>query len=182
MPRVTLDATVPGLDAAAVFTRLADFTAYPRYTDTVREVIITGAGPTHGNGTGKGSTVASHWSVNFRNGVLCWSEYDRIDPVALTIDFAQLEGDFERFEGGWRVTAEGAHTQVCFTALFDLGIPTLAAILDPVARQALVESISSILRGLFGPHTAVREREAAAPCEPGGSLGAGAGYVTAPGG
>ena len=179
MPSVTLEATVPGADPAAVFTRLADFSAYPRYTAAVRKVTVTGVDD---------DIVASHWSVNFRNGVLCWSERDRIDLAALTIDFAQVDGDFERFDGTWRVTAQpaadrgdgGAHgrvgspgpagpapgaTQVLdvrvhFSATFDLGMPSLAAILDPVARQALTESIGLILRGLFGEHIHIAEASA----------------------
>ncbi|MBQ0826564.1 type II toxin-antitoxin system RatA family toxin [Streptomyces tagetis] len=154
MPRVTLDAILPGTtDTGAVFTRLADFAAYPKYTDAVREVTLTGI---------EDGQVASHWSVNFRSGVLCWSEHDRIDPVALTIDFTQVEGDFDRFDGSWRVTAAETGTRVRFTAAFDLGMPSLAAIIDPIACQALAESIGLILRGLFGEHITVAEPVTAA--------------------
>ncbi|MGW7517755.1 type II toxin-antitoxin system RatA family toxin [Streptomyces sp. NPDC054796] len=152
MPSVTLKAFVPGAGPAEVFTRLADFSAYPRYTATVREVTVTELSD---------GAVASHWTVDFRNGVLCWSERDRVDPDTLTIGFTQTEGDFERFEGTWRVAAAGADDDPCvrvdFTATFDLGMPSLASILDPVARQALSESIGLILRGLFGRHTTVTE-------------------------
>ncbi|MFH8618917.1 type II toxin-antitoxin system RatA family toxin [Streptomyces sp. NPDC017979] len=148
MPEVTLDARVPGTAPRTAFDRLADFAAYPRYTDAVREVTITDVA--HG-------VVASHWSVNFRNGVLCWSEHDRIDPQALTIEFAQVEGDFDTFTGAWLVAADGTDVLVRFTAAFDLGMPSLAAIIDPVACRALAEAITRILHGLFGEHVPVTE-------------------------
>ncbi|MGW6454912.1 type II toxin-antitoxin system RatA family toxin [Streptomyces sp. NPDC055078] len=148
MPSVTLDAMIPGTTADAIFVRLADFSGYPRYTDAVREVTITDADD---------GVVTSHWSVNFRNGVLCWTEQDRIDPAARTIDFTQTEGDFDRFDGSWQVFAEDdGRTRVRFAAVFDLGMPSLAAIIDPIARDALAESIERILRGLFGEHIGVR--------------------------
>ncbi|MGW0554247.1 type II toxin-antitoxin system RatA family toxin [Streptomyces sp. NPDC002926] len=145
MPEVTVDALVTGTSAAAVFDRLRDFASYPRYTDAVRQVVVTGV---------DADTVDSDWSVNFRNGVLCWSERDRIDASALTIDFAQSDGDFDRFEGSWRVRQDDESVTVRFTAAFDLGMPSLAAIIDPIATRALTESITSILRGLLGEHNA----------------------------
>ncbi|WP_326653403.1 MULTISPECIES: SRPBCC family protein [unclassified Streptomyces] len=145
MPEVTVDALVTGTSAAAVFERLRDFASYPRYTDAVRQVVVTGV---------DADTVHSDWSVNFRNGVLCWSERDRIDAAALTIDFAQSDGDFDRFEGSWCVRQDDESVTVRFAAAFDLGIPSLAAIIDPIATRALTESITSILRGLLGGHNA----------------------------
>jgi ribosome-associated toxin RatA of RatAB toxin-antitoxin module len=141
MRRVTVEATVPDADAAEVFARLQDFSSYPLYTDAVREVVIEG---TDESGT------TSDWAVNFRGGILRWRERDVIDPVARTIDYEQVEGDFERFEGDWRVTSEGDAVRVVFTARFDLGIPTLAPIIDPIAERALRENIQTILLGLLG--------------------------------
>lgn len=90
MPEVTLDALIPQASAADVFDRLRDFAAYPKYTDAVREVSVTDTG---------GDTMDSDWSVNFRNGILCWSERDRINADTLSIDFTQTDGDFDTFDG-----------------------------------------------------------------------------------
>ncbi|MEU0684231.1 type II toxin-antitoxin system RatA family toxin [Streptomyces albogriseolus] len=151
MPEVTLDALIPDATAADVFDRLRDFAAYPKYTDAVREVNVTDAG---------GDTLDSDWSVNFRNGILCWSERDRIDADNLSIDFTQTDGDFDTFDGSWKVYShpDGAVT-VRFTATFDLGMPSLAAIINPIACQALAEAISLILRGLLGDHITLTASE-----------------------
>ncbi|MFD5711421.1 type II toxin-antitoxin system RatA family toxin [Streptomyces pharetrae] len=151
MPEVTLDALVPDTTAPAVFERLRDFAAYPKYTDAVREVTVTDTGD---------GTVDSDWSVNFRNGILCWSERDRIDAANLSIEFTQTDGDFDRFDGAWTVHGHDDAVSVRFTARFDLGMPSLAAIIDPIARQALVEAIGLILRGLLGEHITLTTPEA----------------------
>jgi hypothetical protein len=41
--------------------------------------------------------------------------------------------------------------RVVFTASFDLGMPSLAGIIDPIAEHTLRENMCSILRGLLGP-------------------------------
>jgi hypothetical protein len=48
------------------------------------------------------------------------------------------------------MSADGGGTLVRFDAEFDLGIPTLAAILEPVAEAALRGNILKILAGLLG--------------------------------
>ncbi|MFD9466937.1 type II toxin-antitoxin system RatA family toxin [Streptomyces sp. NPDC060027] len=141
MPEVSLDALVPNATAAEVFNRLRDFASYPQYTDAVREVTVTYKG---------GDTLDSDWSVNFRNGILCWSERDLIDAEKLAIEFTQTEGDFDQFDGSWRVYSHDGTVTVRFTAAFDLGMPSLAALINPIACQALIEAISLILRGLLG--------------------------------
>lgn len=141
MPTVVIEILVPSADADAVFDRICDFERYAEYTDSVREVTVS---------TRADGALDSEWSVNFRNGVLCWSERDHIDRSERTIAFTQLDGDFETFEGEWAIETAGADVTVRFTARFDLGMPTLAAIIDPIAEQALRDNLHAILRGLLG--------------------------------
>ncbi|MFL6129445.1 MAG: type II toxin-antitoxin system RatA family toxin [Mycobacteriales bacterium] len=141
MPTVTITSRVPDADAGRVFARIADFPAYARYTEAVRDVRVDRT---------DGDTVSSTWSVNFRNGVLRWSEVDRIDPGRRTIDFVQTAGDFTHFAGSWRVTGDGSRVEVVFRADFDLGMPSLAAMIDPIAEEALTDNMRLILRGLLG--------------------------------
>ncbi len=143
MRTVTLETLVPAARVDAVFARVSDFGRYPEYTDAVREVTITD----HDDGT-----VDSDWSVVFRNGLLCWSERDHIDPAAYTITFSQTDGDFDTFHGSWQAYQAGPDATLTFTAHFDLGMPSLAAIIDPIAEHTLRDNMQRILRGLFGDH------------------------------
>ncbi len=149
---VILHAWLPGGDAAAVFERLADFPAYPDFTDTVRTVSVKRLGPTE---------VESSWEVNFRKGILVWTEHDDIDPVARRIAFTQLTGDFATFTGDWLVVEEQSAVRVEFVSSFDLGIASLAALIDPVACNAMRDAVRDILLGLFGADIEIRVIEAA---------------------
>ena len=63
--------------------------------------------------------------------------------------FEQVDGDLERFVGRWEIDEDGSGSRLTFFAELDLGIPSLAPIVDPVARQALDGNMRTILRGLF---------------------------------
>lgn len=142
MPTVNLVFTATDVDTAEGYRRLSDFARYPELTDAVRSVEIDPPGPD--------GSVVSRWTVLFRNGLLRWTESDTLDPVARTIVFRQLAGDFEVFDGRWTVRERDAGCEIAFDAHFDLGIPSLAPILDPVAESTLRANILTIVRGLLG--------------------------------
>lgn len=140
MREVTLTAVVLR-DAPSVYDALADFASYPRHMSSVRKVELL---------NGSSSSCTSAWEVEFRNGMLRWTEKDDFDRDHLRITFAQIQGDLEVFSGVWEISPADIGCHVNFSAVFDLGIPSLAAFLEPVAQNAIEENISKVLRGLFG--------------------------------
>ncbi|MEV6500343.1 type II toxin-antitoxin system RatA family toxin [Streptomyces prunicolor] len=153
---VRIEAIVPDGDATHVFDRVQDYERYTDYTDTVQSVTVTPDGADGINRTDRTDqtdgtdTVESAWEVHFRSGLLRWTERDVMDPVARRITFDQLTGDFASFAGTWDITQAGTDVSVLFTCEFDLGIPSLEPIINPVAMRALDESMGLILRGLLG--------------------------------
>jgi ribosome-associated toxin RatA of RatAB toxin-antitoxin module len=129
----------------AAYARISDFARYPELTDTVLALELE---PAQADGS-----VVSSWLVRFRKGTLRWTERDVLDPVARRIEFAQLSGDFLTMEGSWQLDPEpdGSGALIRFETRFDLGIPSLAEILDPVAESTLRSNILLILTGLLGP-------------------------------
>jgi len=146
MRSVTLTAHVPGRDAADAYARLGDFDCYPALSEAVRSVTVTDV---------TADITISRWEVSFRNGMLRWSEEDTFDRAGLRIGFAQLEGDLADFAGSWVCADVDGGCRVTFTARIDLGIPTLADVLEPIAIRALIDNTTSILHGLFGPDVTV---------------------------
>ncbi|GCB51454.1 SRPBCC family protein [Streptomyces sp. NL15-2K] len=142
MRHVVLHALAGGLEPADAYRRITDFRRYPELTDTVREVRVD-------DPLADGSLV-SEWTVTFRGGLMRWRERDLFSPETLSLTFEQLSGDFQTFEGSWRCEPRDGGTLIVFTASFDLGIPTLAEILDPVAESTLRTNIARILVGLVG--------------------------------
>jgi ribosome-associated toxin RatA of RatAB toxin-antitoxin module len=141
MRTVRLRLHVPHKSANAVYTTLASFELYPTLCDAVQNVVVTEVSE---------NLTVSRWEVTFRAGLLRWTEEDTFDPGALTITFRQLEGDIAVFDGSWRCVEAAQGSEVLFSARLDMGIPSLADALEPIAARTLIGNIISIVRGLVG--------------------------------
>ena len=141
MRTVRVQLHVPHKSASDVYTTLANFELYPTLCDAVQNVVVTEV---------SGNLTVSQWEVTFRAGLLRWTEEDTFDPGALTITFHQLEGDIAVFDGSWQCVEAVKGSEVLFSARLDLGIPSLADALEPIAVRTLIANIISIVRGLFG--------------------------------
>jgi len=141
MRTVDLLIDVPGKTAQAVYDALADFERYPDLADAVKSVVVIRAGD---------DVTCSQWEVAFRSGLLRWTEEDRFDRAALSIDFRQTEGDVAVFDGSRRCTATATGARIAFSARLDMGIPSLADALEPIATRTLVENTVAIVGGLVG--------------------------------
>ena len=144
MRTVRLQLHVPHKPASEVYAALADFGRYPELCDAVRNVAVTEVS--------ENRTVSS-WEVTFRAGLLRWTEEDTFDPGALSITFRQTEGDIAVFDGSWQCldnVPSAPGSEIVFAARLDMGIPSLADALEPIAVRALTDNIVSIVRGLVG--------------------------------
>ena len=141
MRTIRLRLHVPDKPASDVYATLANFERYPQLCDAVQKVTVTER---------SGNLTVSQWEVTFRAGLLCWTEEDTFDPGALTITFRQLEGDVAVFDGSWRCVDAAQGSEVVFSADLDLGIPSLADALEPIAARTVIANIISIVRGLVG--------------------------------
>ena len=141
MRTVRLRLHVPRKSASDVYATLADFERYPQLCEAVKNVTVTDVSE---------RLTVSQWEVAFRAGLLRWTEEDILDPSALTITFHQLEGDIAVFDGSWRCVDAAHGSEVLFSATLDMGIPSLADALEPIAARTLTDNIVSIVRGLVG--------------------------------
>ena len=141
MRSVRLGLHVPHTSANAAYATLADFERYPELCDAVRNVAVTEVSD---------DLTVSQWEVSFRAGLLRWTEEDTFDPGALSITFRQLEGDIAVFDGSWECLDAAQGCEIVFSARLDMGIPSLADALEPIAVRALIDNVVSIVRGLFG--------------------------------
>ena len=142
MRSVLLRLHVPGKPASDVYETLAGFERYPELSVAVRSVAVTRVSE---------NRTVSHWEVTFRAGLLRWTEEDTFDPDALSITFRQLEGDAAVFDGSWQCVDAAQGSEIMFAARLDMGIPSLADALEPIAVRTLTDNIVSIVRGLVGP-------------------------------
>ena len=141
MRAVRLRLHVPHKSASDVYATLADFERYPLLCEAVQSVTVTEVSD---------NVTVSRWEVTFRAGLLRWTEEDTFDPDALSITFRQLDGDIAVFDGSWRCSDAPQGSEIVFAARLDMGIPSLADALEPIAARTLIDNVVSIVRGLVG--------------------------------
>ena len=139
---------------------LGDFGSYPTFCDAVQHVVVTEVSD---------DVTISQWEVTFRAGLLRWTEEDQFDRDALTISFRQLEGDVAVFEGTWQCADVPTGCEITFCARLDMGIPSLADALEPIAVRTLIDNTVSIVIGLVGTAELVSSEVAAPQLVGGGS-------------
>ena len=132
--QMTMHAPLP-----AVWEAVVDVESYPRYMDNVQSVTEVRRLPDGSRET--------EWSVLLKGSTLEWIEHDIVLEDERLVRFAQTEGDLEVFEGEWSVReqADGSVLVRLFVN-FDIGIPLLAAMLNPVAERALKENSRTMLQ------------------------------------
>ncbi|MFF3781154.1 type II toxin-antitoxin system RatA family toxin [Streptomyces sp. NPDC001933] len=130
---------ITGESPERVWAALLDCEAFPSYMTEVAAVDVLRQ---------EGERRISRWSVQLRGSELEWEEEDLIDPARRRIDFRQTEGDLARYTGHWQVGADGARTTVELEVDFDLGIPLMAEMLDPIAKRALRDFSQAVLGSL----------------------------------
>jgi ribosome-associated toxin RatA of RatAB toxin-antitoxin module len=139
MRTVTLVIQLPPGDVAAAFGLIADFAAFPALAQDVRAVTV--------QPSPAADLRSSCWTVNFRRGVLHWTELDTVDQERLEISFNQTSGDFAEFHGHWRLSPNG---EVHFQVTYDFGVASLAGLMDPIAERVITRVVCAVLSGLFG--------------------------------
>jgi ribosome-associated toxin RatA of RatAB toxin-antitoxin module len=151
MPTVTLDVQIQA-DVDRVWAAVVDIERYPEVMDCVRWVkVVEFDQPTSRH---------SGWSIILKGSILQWEERETIDHDRKVMSFVQLSGDMETFVGSWTVTElEPGLTGVVLVMEFEIGIPLLADMLNPVAVRSLRGNCQDMLNGVE------REAMAAAAAE-----------------
>lgn len=140
MPQVSIEREVRA-PADRLWRTVLDVERYPESMASVRWVRITAVE------SEEARRIA--WSVSLKGSILEWEEVERIDHETMTVKFSQVSGDMERLEGEWRLRPSGADlTLVSLGVSFEIGIPMLAEMLNPVAERSFHENCDEMLRGV----------------------------------
>lgn len=138
MPVVTSSVDIPDIAIEDVWDVICDFEQHPEYMADVVEVRYLER---------SSETALSSWRVLLNGSELTWDEKDVFTPPH-RIDFEQTEGDLEVFSGSWTLDVIETGVRVTLKIDFDLGIPSLAAVLDPVGIQAIRSNSISMLTAI----------------------------------
>jgi ribosome-associated toxin RatA of RatAB toxin-antitoxin module len=140
MPEVSLDLDIRA-PLETVWAVVLDIERYPALMTSVVDVTI--------EQWETATTRRSQWAMIIKGATLVWRDREVIDHDEHTVRFTQVSGDLERFEGAWIVAEkERALTRVQLTISFEIGVPLLADMLNPVAKRALSDNCIEMLEGI----------------------------------
>lgn len=117
-----------------------DIESYPRLMEHVRSARIVERGPNY---------RVSAWEVNLKGCIMRWVEREETDSATCRIEYRQIEGEMAVFEGYWqleRLTDDT--TRATLSVQFDIGIPLLSQMLNPVAERAIRDNSRNMLLSL----------------------------------
>jgi ribosome-associated toxin RatA of RatAB toxin-antitoxin module len=140
MPRIKvteiLDAPIKD-----VWELICDLDSYPRIMNPVRSITVLSSG--------KDWTIAE-WEVELKGSILRWTEREDRYPKNYRVEYEQVDGDLEMLQGHWelRETDAGRRTEATLEIEFEIGIPMLRDMLNPIAERALSENARIMLRSL----------------------------------
>jgi ribosome-associated toxin RatA of RatAB toxin-antitoxin module len=148
MREVDITISAAGTDPDEVFKTPSDYERYPELTDAVLRVTLS---------DGEEGRERCTWEVKFRRGILIWTEEGTVDAERRRIEFWLVEGDLDELRGEWQIEPHEGGSILRFTCRFDMGIPTLAHLIEPVAADTLRDNMVSVCEGLFGASEVVEQ-------------------------
>lgn len=112
---------------------------FPEFMPSVDEITVIEKGE---------NWAKTRWVARLQGRPVTWVEREQFDPENLDIDYYQVEGDLKTFEGSWkfREHEDGCHIALDVNA--SLGVPMLAAALDPLIKKLLRDNCMSMLEGI----------------------------------
>jgi coenzyme Q-binding protein COQ10 len=139
MPLVEVAETIPA-PLQTVWTVVNDVESYPRLMEHVRSLRVLERGDTY---------RLTEWQVELKGCVMRWVEREELIPEQHRIEYRQLEGELAQFEGFWQLDAlTDATTRVVLSVRFEIGIPMLCDMLNPVAERAIRDNSRNMLMSL----------------------------------
>lgn len=141
MPIVESSVTIENVSIEQTWAVVRDFESYPK---TMRDVVsVRCYNPT-------ADTVDSAWEVLLNGSILTWTERDWFEPD-YRIRFEQLDGDLEIWTGTWSLRRAGErdeHVVVDLRVHFDIGIPSLADLLNPIGIASIKSNSEQMLQAI----------------------------------
>lgn len=138
MPNVDVAVTIAA-PLEVVWKAVNDVTAYPSFMDNVQSVTLQSE-------ENAGERI-SDWSVILKGSILEWTEQEWVDHQEHRIVFEQIDGDLDQFSGYWDLSElESSLVLARLSVEFEIGIPLLADMLNPVAVRALRDNSEQMLR------------------------------------
>lgn len=88
------------------------------------------------------------WVWNLKGARIRYRERDIHDAERLHIHVEQIQGDLKRYVTDWHFLPAAGGTRFTSRVEFDMGIPMLSGLLDPVARLVIRRTVDALVNAI----------------------------------
>jgi len=138
MPNIEVSTVVRG-DINKIWSIVSDMESYPEFMPNLVSVDIEERSE---------NTTVSKWVSNVDGKVIAWTEKDVFFQDKHRIEYHQISGDLKKFEGFWQLTDTPDGVSILLTVDFDLGIPMLSTLLNPILKKKVRENSEGMLSSI----------------------------------
>ena len=139
MPRVRVTYEYPSQRIEHIWQLVVNVASYPDFMDHVVAVNIE---------DGDSSNRICLWKVLFNGNELEWREENRVDHSQYVMSYHLIEGDLSELRGRTTLEAEGNKALLHYDVYFDLGIPSLADLLNPLGEKEIRKNYSDMAEAI----------------------------------
>ncbi len=112
---------------------------YPRFMENVKQVKVVQR---------EGNWTVTDWVTNVDGRIIKWQEKDIFNEERPHIEYRQVAGDLKKFEGEWRFEEVAEGTVITLTVDFELGIPMLSGLLNPILKKKTLQNCEAMLTAI----------------------------------
>lgn len=138
MPTLKLETVIRG-DRRAVFDLLKKQEEFPSFMADVEEILILKRTP---------DELVTEWHALLDEAPVEWTQDNAYDDETCRLSFKGYDGDFDRWEGEWRLDPEGDAVRATLVLDYLFDLPTLQDLLSPVIERKVRHNAERLLSGL----------------------------------
>lgn len=139
MPFVEVSEKFNDVCGAEVYQVIKDMERYPLFMPDLISVEILSRE--------ENSTITA-WKSKVNGMEFSWVEKDYFDDANRCIDYEQIEGDLKKFSGRWTVVEKSHEIFVTLRVEFDLGVPMLAEMINPLLKKTICDNCDKMMIGI----------------------------------
>lgn len=138
MPYIECTVLVKG-DAGQAYELAKKMEDYPIFMENLDSVKVVERG--------EGYTITD-WVAKVDGRKFQWQEKDVFDDEGRVITYKQTTGDLKKFEGQWTFEEDQEGTRITLTVDFEMGIPMIAAMLNPILKKKVKSNSDAMLEAI----------------------------------
>jgi len=135
MPEIQVSTTIKK-DKTIVYNVLKEMGRFPDFMKGVKRLDVINKNKT---------TLITSWQVEIDGANIIWKEEDNFNDEDMSLRFKMIDGDYDKYEGIWRLEEVRGATRISINADFEWGVPVFEKLVGDVLEQKARKGLRTML-------------------------------------